>query len=221
MKKEKGYWVDANNNRWDVNYYDKDEAVKYSASLKDCTNCTNCIDCRNCTNCTNCIDCTDCTNCRYCTDCTNCTNCIDCRNCTNCIDCRNCRNCIDCTDCTNCRNCIDCTDCTNCIDCIDCRNCIDCIDCTNCIDCINCRNCIDCIDYQENPKRYTGNRMGRDKRQTTVYWVKDNVQVICGCFKGNLQEFKSKVKEVHGDNEHGKDYQNYIKIVETIMEMEK
>jgi hypothetical protein len=62
--------------------------------------------------------------------------------------------------------------------------------------------------------------MGREDRQTTTYWLDGNVQVLCGCFRGNLEEFESKVKEVHGDNEHGKNYARYISIVRTIMSME-
>lgn len=63
--------------------------------------------------------------------------------------------------------------------------------------------------------------MGREIRQTTTYWIGDNIQVVCGCFRGNLDDFEAKVKEVHGDNEHGKNYMQYINIVRTIMDMEK
>ena len=62
--------------------------------------------------------------------------------------------------------------------------------------------------------------MGSRNSQTTTYWASDFVQVVCGCFHGNLEEFEAKVKEVHGDNEHGVAYANYIKIVRTIMSME-
>jgi hypothetical protein len=46
------------------------------------------------------------------------------------------------------------------------------------------------------------------------------VQVVCGCFLGNLVEFENAVAEKHGDNEHGRKYRRYINIVRKIMEME-
>jgi hypothetical protein len=62
--------------------------------------------------------------------------------------------------------------------------------------------------------------MGSRGAQTTTYWVGDNVQVVCGCFKGTIQEFKDKVTATHGDNVYAKQYDKYIHIVETIMSME-
>ena len=62
--------------------------------------------------------------------------------------------------------------------------------------------------------------MGSRNSQTTTYWIKDNIQVICGCFRGNLIEFENKVNETHKGNEYHKQYMNYISIVKTIMEME-
>jgi hypothetical protein len=62
--------------------------------------------------------------------------------------------------------------------------------------------------------------MGSRKAQTTTYWLDDKSQVVCGCFRGTLEEFKNKVVETHGDNEPAKEYQKYISIVEKIIEME-
>ncbi len=62
--------------------------------------------------------------------------------------------------------------------------------------------------------------MGSRNAQTTVYWVKSDIQVVCGCFRGNLEEFENKVNETHGNNEYGQEYNNYIDIVKTIMKME-
>jgi hypothetical protein len=68
--------------------------------------------------------------------------------------------------------------------------------------------------------RYTGQVTGSRDAQTTTYWVGTTVRVICGCFKGTLQEFKDKVIKTHVDNVYAKQYEKYIHIVETIMSME-
>ncbi len=76
--------------------------------------------------------------------------------------------------------------------------------------------------------------MGSRNSQTTVYWVKENIQVVCGCFRGNLIEFKNKVIERYGKGNQAKliknnfayidqyaiDYLNFIKIVKSIIIME-
>jgi len=62
--------------------------------------------------------------------------------------------------------------------------------------------------------------MGSRDSQTTTYWTDKEIQVVCGCFKGNLDEFENKVKEVH-TGKHLNDYSKYIHIVRSIMEMEK
>jgi hypothetical protein len=47
-----------------------------------------------------------------------------------------------------------------------------------------------------------------------VYWTNStDVQVVCGCFKGNLEQFIEKVKEVHGSNEYAQQYFNFIEKV--------
>ena len=94
----------------------------------------------------------------------------------------------------------------------------------NCYDCLNCRYCRDCrgcSGFKSNPKRYTGPFMGSRNAQTTTYWDEEKQLVVCGCFRGTLDEFKNKVNATHGDNEHGKAYQKYIGIVETIINLEK
>ena len=82
MKRENGYWIDENGNKWYDKKFTEEEAVRLSSALVNCTDCINCTDCTDCTDCTNCRYCrycTDCTDCRYCTNCTNCTDCTDCR----------------------------------------------------------------------------------------------------------------------------------------------
>jgi len=44
---------------------------------------------------------------------------------------------------------------------------------------------------------------------------------VCGCFSRTLEEFEKRVKEVHGNNKYGKQYQKYIAIVRKIMEERK
>jgi hypothetical protein len=61
--------------------------------------------------------------------------------------------------------------------------------------------------------------MGSRDSQTTVYWVKENIQVVCGCFRGNLIEFKNRVIERHGESEHAVSYLKFIKIVKSIIDM--
>jgi len=119
-------------------------------------------------------------------------------------------------------NCYYCTNCTNCTNCTYCRYCRDCTDCTDCTNCTNCTNCTYCSNFEKNPNRYIGNKIGSRKAQTVVYWLKDNIQVVCGCFKGNLIEFENRINEVYrGKNEqYYNEYMQYINIVKTIIQME-
>jgi hypothetical protein len=63
--------------------------------------------------------------------------------------------------------------------------------------------------------------MGSRNNQTTTYWLQDQIQVVCGYYKGTLEEFEKRVKKEHGNNDHGKAYGKYIDIVRTIIEKEK
>jgi hypothetical protein len=48
-----------------------------------------------------------------------------------------------------------------------------------------------------------------------VYWTgKEDVQVVCGCFKGSLEEFKKKVIAVHNNSEYCNQYLTFIEKVE-------
>ena len=113
--------------------------------------------------------------------------------------------------------------CINCINCSDCRYCSDCINCSDCSNCINCSDCRYCSNYQKNPNRYIGSCIGSRKSQTTVYWLNDNIQVVCGCFNGNLIEFENRVTNVYHDasNLHYREYMQFIAIVKIIIKMEK
>ena len=97
---------------------------------------------------------------------------------------------------------------------------IDCSDCSDCSNCSNCKYCSNCSDFNRNPNRYTGNPIGSRRSQTTTYWLLGNIQVVCGCFRGNLSAFKEAVASKHKGNQHEQEYLQYIKIVETIISME-
>ena len=201
MKQINGYWVDENNNRWDIEIYTEEQAEKYSRSL---------------------------VNCRYCLNCDNCQNCIDCRNCDNCHNCHDCNDCCYCCYCRNCRNCRNCNNCRYCINCINCINCYYCYYCRCCYYCDychNCRYCHYCHDYKSDPQKYTTGKIGSRNDQTTFYYGETEsgmeVQVVCGCFRGNLEEFEKAVLETHKDNDlYRKQYLKEIEKVKILFELE-
>lgn len=48
---------------------------------------------------------------------------------------------------------------------------------------------------------------GSEHRTTTFFRLKDgNIGVRCGCFYGNLSEFRKKVVETHGETKKAKEY---------------
>ena len=91
--------------------------------------------------------------------------------------------------------------------------CTDCINCRGCSYCTDCTDCRGCSKIKENPQRYITPKIGSRKSRTSIYWTnKDDVQIICGCWRGNIKEFEKRVKEVHADTEHLKPYLNQIRI---------
>jgi hypothetical protein len=116
----------------------------------------------------------------------------------------NCQNCINCSSCRSCR------DCSNCSDCRDCSYSSYCRDCSNCS---SCRSCNSCSDFKTNPQRITSSFLGSRNSQTTYYWDDKREQIICGCFKGTLEEFEEQVKITHGDNDFAKGYFKWIELV--------
>jgi len=55
--------------------------------------------------------------------------------------------------------------------------------------------------------------LGSRNSQTTYYWNEEKEQIVCGCFRGTLQEFEEKIKETHEDNDFAKDYFDWINAV--------
>jgi hypothetical protein len=140
--------------------------------------------------------------------------------CKGCVNCTACIRCTDCTDCTDCARCIDCLDCTRCIDCTNCTRCADCtgcLDCTRCIDCTNCTRCADCSTLKRNPQRYLSGNIGSRHSQTCFYWLKDKTQVVCGCWRGTLEEFEERVNEVYPEGKYGNQYRAEIEKVKYLM----
>ena len=93
MKKENGYWIDENNNKWDCKDTDEELAIIYSRFMCNCDNCTNCYNCSNCHSCMACHDCYDCDNCFECNSCGKCDNCTNCNHLYACNDLEDCTVC--------------------------------------------------------------------------------------------------------------------------------
>ena len=90
------------------------------------------------------------------------------------------------------------------------------------INCRGCRGCSGCSNYKENPNRYTGNKIGSRKNQTTVYWLPGQPeQVVCGCFKGDLDLLEKAVLQKHKGTVYEKEYMSFINTVRTIRKMEE
>lgn len=205
LKLIEGYWTDENGNQWSANKYAEGEATILSKTLENCRYCINCYCCHGCSDCGNCTDCSYCSSCRYCSRCISCCDCINCRNCTDCYYCRYCR---DCTDCHDCRYCSRGSHCSYCSDCRGCSH---------------CSYCRYCRDYKNNPLQYTTKKIGSRNESTNFYYDGDsNIQVVCGCFRGNLDQFEQAVLKTHANNEKYKNqYLKEIEKVKVLFELNK
>ena len=94
-----------------------------------------------------------------------------------------------------------------CQDCQNCQNCQNCRDCRDCRDCLGCQNC---QYFKINPQRYVTPFIGSRNSQTIIYWNDEQIQIICGCFNGNLEQFELQVQQKHGNSKYGKQYQAEI-----------
>ena len=52
-----------------------------------------------------------------------------------------------------------------------------------------------------------------------MYWLsKDDVQIVCGCFRGNLGDFEKKVEETHAKNEkHLFEYTKFTELCKIVI----
>lgn len=84
--------------------------------------------------------------------------------------------------------------------------------CSYCSGCCDCRDCSYCCDYKSNPERIVSPVLGSRQSQTTIYFLTDNIQVVCGCFRGNLEQLQEAVTNKYG-TEH--EYHTWINRVKT------
>ncbi len=105
------------------------------------------------------------------------------------------------------------------IDCRSCSDCSDCSDCRSCRSCSYCRSCSDCSSCSENPQSYVSRKIGSRNSQTRFYWLGDWTNVVCGCFRGTLDEFEAKVIATHHGTgtTHEADYLALIATVRGLM----
>ncbi len=116
---------------------------------------------------------------------------------------------------TNCFNCSDCSYCSRCSDCSDCSYCYNCSRCSNCF---NCSDCSRCSDFKSQPQTYTTGRIGSRNSQTRFYWNAERQQVVCGCWKGTIEEFKARVEKVYQpDNAYYLQYTKEIEIMKMLV----
>jgi len=82
--------------------------------------------------------------------------------------------------------------------------------------CSRCSGCSGCFDCKENPERIVSKPIGSRKKSTTVYFNEEEIQVVCGCFHGTLEEFKNQVEETYPDekNQYRQEYSAFIEKVE-------
>lgn len=70
--------------------------------------------------------------------------------------------------------------------------------------------------------RYTTVKLGSRNDNTNFYYDGvDNLQVVCGCFRGNLDDFEKAVKETHGNNDYAMEYLKEIEKVKVLFNLKK
>lgn len=81
-------------------------------------------------------------------------------------------------------------------------------------------DCEYCQRYKAKPQSYTTKRIGSRNSQTIFHYGETEsgmeLQVVCGCFRGNLEEFEKAVEKTHGGNEYGKAYRREIEKVRVL-----
>lgn len=69
---------------------------------------------------------------------------------------------------------------------------------------------------QENDAWVFGNArvFGSCNRHTHAYMTKEKkVEIICGCFRGSIEEFEKKVEETHSGTVYEKQYKSIINVI--------
>lgn len=85
------WWIDENNNKWNIDDFSKENAEFCSNTLHNCQHCVdswNLVDCVSCTKCDNCTSCDNCLKSSYLTECSDCIDCAELVNCRHCFRCQ-------------------------------------------------------------------------------------------------------------------------------------
>ena len=62
--------------------------------------------------------------------------------------------------------------------------------------------------------------IGSVGRPTTVYRTKGgDIEVVCGCFTGNLDEFSEKIRKTHGDSKYAREYLAFVELIKIHFEI--
>lgn len=85
------------------------------------------------------------------------------------------------------------------------HNCHNCYDCNNCD---NCHSCNSCYEFKQNPKKYARDDLGTKHTNTCIYWTHNKIQVVCGCFIGTPDEFRTAVIIKYSETHAYIDYLN-------------
>jgi hypothetical protein len=148
-------------------------------------------------------------NCSHCSDSSDLFYCSYCFNCSDLFHCFNCSDLFHCSDCSYSSNLSHCSRCSYS------SNLSHCSYCSDCSYSSNLSHCSRCSDFKSNPQRIVSDNIGSRKSQTTIYFNNEKTLVICGCYKGTLQEFKDRVCNVYSkDTLYYKEYFNFINRIE-------
>ncbi len=80
----------------------------------------------------------------------------------------------------------------------------------------------DNADIQSSRNYFVAGPLGSRDRFTTFFRTKSNdIKVACGCFKGTIDEFVSKVKETHGTSAYGQEYCGIVDFVKNYLNLIK
>ena len=78
-------------------------------------------------------------------------------------------------------------------------------------------SCSYCSYCRVNPQRYVTPKIGSRSDNTYYYFGGKIDQIVCGCYKGTLKEFKERVESVYGKEKHGEDYMKQVGIMEYLV----
>ena len=56
--------------------------------------------------------------------------------------------------------------------------------------------------------------LGSDQRQLMAVSTEKGIHLATGCFSGSIDDFRAALKKKHGKNEHGKEYEAALELIE-------